>query len=179
MKYFHKYNKYVNKIQNGGIPEEWRNIYNNSDSTIKELIRQLYYLDRLDQYNPENVIEDREWFIESATIEIARPVTSFDLDSPSRAIDFNEPLFESQPREIIEPVNPRPPEKMPEDLNAFASRFECAVCKENAVNTRLNPCGHLICTRCYILLPEPKLCPICRTKITNDEAIFYGGIVKY
>jgi len=201
MIYLHKYNKYINKLQKGGIPPEWINVYNESTPEIKQLIDRLYELDRLDIYVPEYLNDDldRAWFIENATREIARPDTPeppIDLDPPPPLdLDADDPevearqirdqeilneirrelFLEEEVPEIVEPVNPRPPEPMPEDLTTFAGRLECPVCMTNAVNSRLNPCGHLICTRCYILLREPKNCPKCRQDIINDEAIFYGG----
>ena len=68
------------------------------------------------------------------------------------------------------------PEDMPETtdpLALLAKRLECSVCMTKAVNTRLNPCGHLLCSNCYAELPIKK-CPICRVTVTN-EPIFYGG----
>ena len=43
-----------------------------------------------------------------------------------------------------------------------------------AVNTRLNPCGHLLCSNCYAELPD-KICPICRVTPVTNQPIFYGG----
>jgi len=69
----------------------------------------------------------------------------------------------------------RVPEVMPETTDPLAQRLQCNVCMENAVNTRLNPCGHLICSKCFSLLPEPKKCPTCRVSPVTNENIFYGG----
>jgi len=69
----------------------------------------------------------------------------------------------------------RVPEVMPETTDPLAKRLQCNVCMENAVNTRLNPCGHLICSKCFSLLPEPKKCPTCRVGPVTNENIFYGG----
>ena len=70
----------------------------------------------------------------------------------------------------------RPAELFPagEATIPFAQRLQCGICMENAVNTRLNPCGHLLCSRCFALL-DPKRCPTCRVEPVNDEPIFYGG----
>lgn len=65
-----------------------------------------------------------------------------------------------------------------ESNNPFAQRFQCSTCLTNAVNTRLNPCGHLICSVCFAQL-NPKRCPICRVEPVNDEPIFYGGNAYY
>lgn len=67
----------------------------------------------------------------------------------------------------------------PEEANKpFAQRFLCSACLSNAVNTRLNPCGHLICSECFVKL-DPKRCPICRVEPVNDQPIFYGGNNNY
>jgi hypothetical protein len=77
-------------------------------------------------------------------------------------------------------INPAPVVRAAEVLpaaesnNPFAQRFQCSVCIANAVNTRLNPCGHLLCSVCFALL-NPKRCPICRVDTVNGEPIFYGG----
>ena len=70
---------------------------------------------------------------------------------------------------------PRVPEVLPETEDLFTNRFKCSVCLTNAVNTRLNSCGHLLCSACFEQLTIPKKCPICRANITNGEPIFYGG----
>jgi ankyrin repeat protein len=67
------------------------------------------------------------------------------------------------------------PEVMPETNDPFARRLECVACMTNAVNTRLNPCGHLLCSTCFMRLEKPKTCPFCRTKPVTNETIFYGG----
>ena len=76
---------------------------------------------------------------------------------------------------VPEPVV-RPAEVLPQGEASipFAQRFECSACLTNAVNTRLNPCGHLLCSECFARL-NPKRCPICRVEPVNDEPIFYGG----
>ncbi len=90
------------------------------------------------------------------------------------------PELEPQPvNELAHPGQvpaPRAAEVLPpeEENNPFAHRLQCSVCLTNAVNTRLNPCGHLICSECFVRL-NPKRCPICRVEPVNDEPIFYGG----
>lgn len=67
------------------------------------------------------------------------------------------------------------PEVMPVTNDPFARRLECVACMTNAVNTRLNPCGHLLCSTCFMRLERPKTCPFCRTNPVTNESIFYGG----
>jgi ankyrin repeat protein len=81
---------------------------------------------------------------------------------------------------VVSPQPVRPPRQLEviplnEQNNLFANRLQCNVCMEHAVNTRLNPCGHLVCSMCYTSLPEPKKCPTCRQQPVTDEPIFYGG----
>jgi ankyrin repeat protein len=55
------------------------------------------------------------------------------------------------------------PERNIDNVNSvfnFVNRLQCPVCLTNAVNTRLNPCGHLMCSTCYNRLPVPKICPL-------------------
>lgn len=62
----------------------------------------------------------------------------------------------------VAPAGPAPagpaariPEVIPqaEENNPFAKRLQCTICMIHAVNTRLNPCGHLICSTCFAQLP--------------------------
>ena len=48
------------------------------------------------------------------------------------------------------------------------------ICLENVVNTRLSPCGHLLCNICYDRLETPK-CPKCKQNVTSGERIYFGG----
>jgi hypothetical protein len=92
---------------------------------------------------------------------------------------FMMPGFVHQPAPV-EPVADAPAVREAEVFPTgeatipFAQRLECGICMGNAVNTRLNPCGHLLCSRCFALL-DPKRCPTCRVEPVNGEPIFYGG----
>ena len=90
---------------------------------------------------------------------------------------INELISENTGTAIMAPIN-KTPEIFPEtNYQSFAERFRCSVCFDNAVNLRLDPCGHLLCSSCYSKLRnEPiKKCPICRENINNTNYIFYGG----
>jgi len=81
---------------------------------------------------------------------------------------------------IIQPVIPTEvlPERNIDNVNSvfnFVNRLECPICLTNAVNTRLNPCGHLMCSTCYDRLPVPKICPLCRAADVTADRILYGG----
>ena len=52
---------------------------------------------------------------------------------------------------------------------------ECNVCRINTADTKLNPCGHLLCSTCFFELPTPKKCYFCNTTPVTSEKIFYGG----
>jgi hypothetical protein len=65
---------------------------------------------------------------------------------------------------------------------ALADRMTCPICMVHEKNTRLNPCGHLLCAHdtATIMASNSKICPICRTPIQSTAGIFYGGsIYKY
>jgi len=87
------------------------------------------------------------------------------------------PQIPVEPVAWVRPAGARVPEVLPEDAenNLFAIRMQCGVCMLNAKNTRLNPCGHLLCSDCFLKLSEPKRCPTCRTAPVTEEPIFYGG----
>ena len=91
------------------------------------------------------------------------------LANAAADIEYDTPVAEPPP------MLPRVPEVLPETEDVFTNRFKCSVCLTNAVNTRLNSCGHLLCSACFEQLSDPKKCPICRANINNGEPIFYGG----
>jgi len=66
------------------------------------------------------------------------------------------------------------PDPFPDTTDATALRLRCSACMSNIVNTRFQ-CGHLLCSTCYNLLPNPKLCPLCREPIQNTSRIQLGG----
>lgn len=70
----------------------------------------------------------------------------------------------------------------PEYRESLADRIRCPVCMEHEKNTRLNPCGHLLCAHdsAIIKAGDSPNCPICRTPIQSTYPIFYGGYyLKY
>ena len=87
-------------------------------------------------------------------------------------------LAEQQVQVHVQPQEQRPPliEDFPEhDLEDFAKRLRCTICMIRAVNIRIKPCGHLLCSTCFNRLEEPKFCPICRASPIKAKVIFYGG----
>lgn len=53
------------------------------------------------------------------------------------------------------------------------STFElCKICTDNGKNTRIQPCGHLLCDTCLTAWQKSdNTCPFCRTKITGREEV--------
>ena len=45
--------------------------------------------------------------------------------------------------------------------------FVCPICMESHVNTFLDPCGHVICSQCYI--KSGARCPGCRVEVTAKK----------
>lgn len=54
-----------------------------------------------------------------------------------------------------------------EDPAALAP--ECKICFAAAINTRINPCGHVYCEKC---VGAVDLCPHCRVKIVSRDKIY-------
>ena len=46
---------------------------------------------------------------------------------------------------------------------------ECPLCKDNPKNTRLHPCGHVVCNTCANGL---KTCPTCSAQVEELHSIF-------
>jgi hypothetical protein len=187
---------------------EWRLAVNElspeNQLIVRPLIRDLHRRGRLIiNYDPED-LQSLDWFIENAREELARPDTpeqevenedvaaarlaelqlqlaQEDALENARAEGTGTPVVPRAPVEQVLLEPDRLPEVLPEapgDLTTFASRLQCMVCLTNAVNTRLNPCGHLLCSKCFVNLKVPKTCPSCRTPIQEGENIFYGGLVS-
>lgn len=54
-----------------------------------------------------------------------------------------------------------------------ADAGECKICMVNNINTIFIPCGHTICSDCYIELKKRKKeCHICRSEITNVFPVY-------
>jgi len=197
MDYSKKYQKYLHKLVGGS--EEWRLAVNElspeNQAIVRPLIRDLYRMERLDLFDPED-LDNIPWFIEHTRTELARPDTPVeDEDVAAARLAELQARLAQEDAELEAALDGAPvapvaqvllePERLPEvlpeapsDLTTFASRLQCMVCLTNAVNTRLNPCGHLLCSKCFVNLKTPKTCPSCRTPIQNGEAIFYGGLVS-
>lgn len=52
--------------------------------------------------------------------------------------------------------------------------FKCLICQSNTMNLISFPCEHLcICKGCYLNKMNEKLCPECKSEITDVEEIFF------
>jgi ankyrin repeat protein len=85
------------------------------------------------------------------------------------AINHEEP----EPEPDAPPLDYQP-DPFPDTTDVTALRLRCYACMDKIVNTRFQ-CGHLLCSNCYNLLPNPKLCPLCREPIQNTSRIQLGG----
>ena len=91
--------------------------------------------------------------------EIVKQMTD-EIESKGKDLKEKESLIESLQQKLKEKGN------------------ECGICFEAfSEDTRAMcffPCGHArTCQGCYQRLPNPKMCPLCRIKITNATVLFY------
>ena len=68
-------------------------------------------------------------------------------------------------------------ERVLKDTNAERyAKFTCFVCMDALVDTFLDPCGHVICSRCWALTPVRDVvgppCPGCRSGVSRARKIF-------
>ena len=94
-----------------------------------------------------------------------------------RQNDDARPAAVDRPGVVARLVPEIVPEKI-EDKIELLKRFECKVCMVNIINTRLDPCGHTLCSTCYDRLPLPKKCPTCRIVTTKNQNLFFKKYLK-
>lgn len=59
------------------------------------------------------------------------------------------------------------------DSSSLDERTRCVVCVENRRDVVILNCGHVcVCYSCAVALPEPKLCPICRSRVSRFVPVF-------
>ena len=54
--------------------------------------------------------------------------------------------------------------------------FKCFVCLERVVDTFINPCGHTMCSDCWVKHdagPRAHRCPGCRATVENARRLFF------
>lgn len=51
-------------------------------------------------------------------------------------------------------------------------KFTCFVCMDRLVDLCFDPCGHVICERCWASTRAKSTCPGCRTRINGARKIF-------
>ncbi|XP_073512039.1 E3 ubiquitin-protein ligase CBL-C [Phyllobates terribilis] len=53
----------------------------------------------------------------------------------------------------------------------------CKICTDNEKNTRIQPCGHLLCSACLTSWQKSEnTCPFCRTTITGREEVHIAAL---
>lgn len=63
--------------------------------------------------------------------------------------------------------------KVMHDTNAERyAKFTCFVCMDRLVDLCFDPCGHVICERCWTATRTKTICPGCRTRTTGARKIF-------
>ena len=65
----------------------------------------------------------------------------------------------------------------PDVISHTAEKGEqvCQVCLDSAVNTALDPCGHLFCSECLKAM-RVQTCPICRETVNRGMRVFVGKV---
>ena len=59
------------------------------------------------------------------------------------------------------------------DTNADRyGKFTCFVCMDRLVDVFIDPCGHVICDRCWMRTPNKNQCPGCRNPAPVAKKIF-------
>ncbi|KAL0489590.1 baculoviral IAP repeat-containing protein [Acrasis kona] len=71
------------------------------------------------------------------------------------------------------PLAPPISNKQPES-NDVSEDVECVVCMENNKSHLCVPCGHYaLCKECAPIIISSKMCPICRSEVTNCIQVFH------
>ena len=52
------------------------------------------------------------------------------------------------------------------------AKFTCFVCMDRLVDLCIDPCGHVICERCWASTRTKTACPGCRTRVSGIRKIF-------
>jgi hypothetical protein len=52
------------------------------------------------------------------------------------------------------------------------AKFTCFVCMDKLVELFIDPCGHVICERCWVQTRDKSKCPGCRTPMHGSKKIF-------
>mgnify|MGYP003654746627 CR=1 FL=1 len=51
------------------------------------------------------------------------------------------------------------------------NNYICFICLDRGVDTMINPCGHVACSRC-VEMSKFDLCPFCRTNVQSTKKFF-------
>lgn len=52
------------------------------------------------------------------------------------------------------------------------AKFTCFVCMDRLVDVFIDPCGHVMCERCWALTRDKTVCPGCRQRTLGARKIF-------
>lgn len=52
------------------------------------------------------------------------------------------------------------------------AKFTCFVCMDQLVDLFIDPCGHVVCDRCWLRTPNKSQCPGCRARVQGAKKIF-------
>lgn len=81
------------------------------------------------------------------------------------------PALTQQCRELMGRVDAMQKVLMDTHAERYAS-FTCFVCMDRLVNLFLDPCGHVMCERCWARTANKRECPGCRGAIRDPKKIF-------
>jgi hypothetical protein len=63
--------------------------------------------------------------------------------------------------------------KVLHDTNAERyGKFTCFICMDRLVDLFIEPCGHVVCDRCWLRTPNKDQCPGCRVRTMGAKKIF-------
>ena len=51
-------------------------------------------------------------------------------------------------------------------------KFTCFVCMDRLIELFIDPCGHVMCERCWLNTRDKESCPGCRTRISEAKKIY-------
>lgn len=81
------------------------------------------------------------------------------------------PALTQQCRELMGRVDAMQKVLVFTNADRYAS-FTCFVCMDRLVDLFLDPCGHVMCERCWSRTPNKRECPGCRGAVRDPKKIF-------
>ena len=91
------------------------------------------------------------------------------LSSSSSEIEEERKRMEDMKKKR-RPLPPPPPLPPMEDFGVLT----CKICLQRKIDLILYPCSHAcICQQCYLELPPPRKCPVCRRIVTRCVFVIF------